>query len=166
MSPGVGAASKSSTAAPCRSAPHRSTSPPPTPLRGWTSPVRSGDIRASDDRTHQARVGVSAALPFGIGVDLTAAAASGVPDPLDRSTAPGSLGPYRRVDGALRVARRVGGAQVRAALSVYNLFDRQNPWYREAVPAVVPGRPQQVSLVPVDVYDLGATPSFEIAVRW
>ena len=117
----------------------------------------AGSLRASDDRTHQARVGVSAALPFGVGLDLTAAAASGVPDPLDTSTAPGSLGPYHRLDGAVRVARRVGGARVRVALSVYNLLDRQNPLYREAVPVMAPGRPQQLALVPVDVDDLGAT---------
>ncbi len=125
-----------------------------------------GFLRAPDDRTHQARLGLTAALPGGLGLDLAWATASGVPDPLDASTSPGSLGPYHRLDAAVRLARRVRGSEVRATLSAYNLLGRQNPWYREAVPVVQGGRPQQVALVPVDVYDLGLTPSFEIAVRW
>lgn len=130
-------------------------------------------VRAPDDRTHQARVGLSASMLGGLGLDVAAAAASGTPDPLDATTDPATLGPYRRVDAALRFGRRVGGADVRVALSVYNVLDRDNPWYREAMPVVEPrtgpgGGPRlpQVTLVPVDVYDLGRTPSFEIAVRW
>ena len=138
--------------------------------------LRSADayVRAPDDRTHQARVGASLALPSGLGLDVAAVAASGTPDPLDPSDDPASLGPYRRVDAALRLARRVRGADVRLAVSVYNLLDRNNPWYREAMPMLErpgggPGSgppPLQVALVPVEVYDLGRTPSFEIALRW
>jgi hypothetical protein len=133
-----------------------------------TDPEAPDDpFRAADDRTHQTRAALGFALSRALSVDLAAVAASGAPNPLayNDPAQPETLAPYVRADAAVRGTFRVGRARVNATLAAFNVTDRKNPWYREQALALDAGR-RALTFVPVDVYDLGFTPSFEVSVRW
>ncbi|HYE59315.1 MAG TPA: hypothetical protein VD948_12460, partial [Rhodothermales bacterium] len=137
-----------------------------TMLTDPAEPTRA-PFRAADDRTHQARAALGLALTRAFSVDVAAVAASGTPNPLAYSddTQPETLAPYVRADAAVRGTFRVGRARVNATMAAFNVTDRKNPWYREQALALDAGR-RTLTFVPVDVYDLGFTPSFEVAVKW
>jgi len=91
---------------------------------------------------------------------------TGRPDRLELfSTEPGRLGHYSRVDLSITYSRNIGSERITLQAGVYNLLDRNNPWYREWVQVVDDSRvrPQLVP-VEVDVYDLGFRPSFTVGV--
>jgi len=75
------------------------------------------------------------------------------------------LGNYQRADVSLNYQKSTGFGKVKAGVSVYNLFDRNNPWYRElAFVLDQSGAFDRFRSVPSDVYDLGFQPSFSINV--
>jgi hypothetical protein len=65
----------------------------------------------------------------------------------------------------------VGAVEWTLRGSVFNAYDRDNPWYRDPVPALRPDgfdrddRPD-LGFALVDVYDLGIRPSLSVSVRW
>lgn len=77
------------------------------------------------------------------------------------------LGDYRRLDAGLEYNTSLKAAEMEFNFSVFNLLNRNNPWYRElnlVIDTSVPRNQQRLSSVPVDVYDLGIQPSFSLSV--
>lgn len=65
------------------------------------------------------------------------------------------IGETRRLDVALGHERLIGGITLRSNLTLYNVFDRKNPWYRNVDVVVGDGPVPRVEAVPVTVWDLG-----------
>ena len=77
------------------------------------------------------------------------------------------LGNYYRTDISAEYNQSFGGTELTFSLSVYNLLNRENPWYRDLSFIIDQSSPQnQFRSVPVDVYDIGIQPSFNIGVRF
>lgn len=74
------------------------------------------------------------------------------------------LGDYMRTDFSLKYNRKLSFGTINASASVYNVFDRNNPWYRD-LSFVITRRADQNRLqsVPRDIFDLGLQPSFNIS---
>ncbi|HKJ34103.1 MAG TPA: TonB-dependent receptor [Balneolales bacterium] len=80
---------------------------------------------------------------------------------------PKRLPDYMRVDVSLKFHHHIDHSKVTASFSVFNLLNRKNVWYRENTLAFdkqtyLP----QLTFVPVNVYDLGIQPSFEVRVHF
>lgn len=125
-------------------------------------------VRAEDDRRHQTTHQVQAALGPAVTLHAAWMLATGAPNALAGTALdePDQLGPYHRLDVSASVRRRLGGAVVSARVGVFNVYDRQNPWYRSLEPVLTARPPQRVRFVPTDVYDLGRQPSFEVKVAF
>lgn len=72
---------------------------------------------------------------------------------------------YKRLDLTLMFNQQLGNSRISTKLSVFNVKDRKNTWYREIQPVIdshqaVPAIRSEL----VDVYDLGIQPSFEIKI--
>ena len=65
------------------------------------------------------------------------------------------IGETRRLDVALGHERRIGHITLRSNLTLYNVLDRKNPWYRNVDVVVGDGPVPRVEAVPVTVWDLG-----------
>lgn len=75
------------------------------------------------------------------------------------------LGNYQRADVSAEYLHKFSGGHLNISLSIYNVLDRQNPWYRELAFVIDQGSSQnRFRSVPVDVYDIGFQPSFNISV--
>lgn len=75
------------------------------------------------------------------------------------------LGNYQRADVSVEYIHRFGGGHLNISLSVFNVLDRQNPWYRELAFVIDQSTSQnRFRSVPVDVYDIGFQPSFNISM--
>ncbi|NGP88741.1 TonB-dependent receptor [Fodinibius halophilus] len=72
---------------------------------------------------------------------------------------------YQRTDISAEYKRNFPAFRIVFSASVMNLFDRNNPWYRELNIAVNQNvTPNQFHAAPVDVYDIGLQPSFNIRI--
>lgn len=77
------------------------------------------------------------------------------------------LGDYYRTDISAEYRQSLGEAELTFSAGIYNLLNRQNPWYRDLSFVIDQGASQnQFRSVPVDVYDIGIQPSFNIGVRF
>ncbi len=127
-------------------------------------------FRADWDRLHQFRSQVRLALGGGVAAEALWLYGTGTPNRLayEDEAEPAALGDYHRLDVALRWATALGPrVRLDAALALYNAYDRANPWYRETTSLVETVRQRRrFAYYNVDVYDLGRTPSFEVALRW
>jgi hypothetical protein len=75
------------------------------------------------------------------------------------------LDDYRRTDLSLEFQKKLNFGDIKASLSVYNLTDRKNPWYRELALVIDQSTSQnRFRNVPVEVYDLGLQPAFNISI--
>ncbi len=77
------------------------------------------------------------------------------------------LDSHQRIDAGIEYKGNWSGTRVEINASVYNLLDRKNTWYRElnlAIDTSVPLRQRRLTSQPVNVYDLGIQPSFNIQV--
>lgn len=71
---------------------------------------------------------------------------------------------YQRTDISAEYSKKLSAGVLKARISVYNLTDRENPWYRELSFVVDPSRNKnRLRTVPVDVFDLGFQPSFNVS---
>ena len=118
------------------------------------------------DRRHQFSTRLEWTMRPGLTGSLAWHYASGTPNALAFSDPdePPFLGDYHRMDVSLEYRRRFGGRVMEARVGVFNLYDRNNPWYR--APVAVVGQTQhrqRLSFVNVDVYDLGFQPSFSLS---
>ena len=116
------------------------------------------------DRTHQFNT-LFFLRPFsGLRVDVNWFFATGVPDRLGLFRSGDTrLGNYSRIDLSLKYDANSGFHRWSIEAGVYNLTNRQNPWYRDWV-LTVDEETQQRRLEPVQVvfYDLGFQPSFSL----
>ncbi|GAA5522621.1 TonB-dependent receptor [Aliifodinibius salicampi] len=75
------------------------------------------------------------------------------------------LGDYQRADISAEYTHSFGERHLNLSFSVFNILDRQNPWYRELSFVIDQNTSQnRFRSVPVDVYDIGFQPSFNISV--
>lgn len=142
----------------------------------WSrSEVRNPDLNNGDpfpadwDRSHQGSVRISYKPVHGFSLTGAFSASSGAPNTATAFTAeePARLAPTRRIDAGMQYVARVSGTEVGVRLSVYNLTDRDNVWYR--TPATTIGsvtRPPQIVFRNLDVYDLGRHISMDVRVGW
>ena len=116
------------------------------------------------DRTHQFNTLISLHLLPGLSVDGNWFLASGVPDRLDLFRSGNTrLGTYSRIDLSVRYDIASGPHRWALQVSVYNLTNRQNPWYRDWVQTIRDDRQfRRLEPVQVDFYDLGFQPSLSL----
>ncbi len=126
-------------------------------------------FRADWDRRHQFTTHLQGSFGKHLAGHLTWLYASGSPNTLAYTDPrePETLPAYHRLDAGVQYHQAVGRFRVDLQASVFNLYDRQNTWYRAPFVAGTNGAPPtRGSLVNVDVYDLGFQPSFELAVSF
>jgi len=71
---------------------------------------------------------------------------------------------YKRLDLSALYTRQFNQSSFSAKVSVFNVLDRKNTWYKEFQPVIVSsGTIPAIRAEMVDVYDLGFQPSFEIS---
>jgi len=70
---------------------------------------------------------------------------------------------YMRADLSLEYQEEFRFGAFKASFSVYNLTDRNNPWYRELALVIDQSSSLNRRNVPVEVYDLGIQPAFNIS---
>lgn len=126
-------------------------------------------IRPEWDRKHQ--YSLTAWYPLHKHITVYAAwiYASGSPNDLAYISArePARLDDYHRFDLTLDYTQPFERGKLSVSLSFYNLFDSQNPWYREYKTVFDSERmPVRIGAVPVNIYDLGFQPSFKILVAF
>lgn len=145
------------------------------PVRWTNSYARSsvelqGGTRfpAEWDRRHQFTSQVQAVLG-GWTAALIGFYATGTPNPWAQwvDAEPERLAVYHRLDASLSYQRAIGGGVVEATVSVFNVYDRANPWYRDPVAVLARnGTRRRIGFRIVDVYDLGVQPAFNLSVRF
>ncbi|MTI88217.1 MAG: TonB-dependent receptor [Balneolaceae bacterium] len=101
--------------------------------------------------------------------------ASGAPDRLNsfNSTERDRMDYFLRTDVSLQFNRPIFSGYLEARLSLFNVFNRNNPWYTEISPVHVtqpamgnrPDRERRIA-AKTTVYDLGFQPSFSINIRF
>ena len=71
---------------------------------------------------------------------------------------------YSRVDLSLKYTRVTSLGSIKAAISVYNILNRNNPWYDELRPVtLVNVRDNEIrARAMTHIYDLGIQPSFSL----
>jgi len=139
------------------------------------SEVRNPDLNNGDpfpadwDRLHQGSVRITYKPVDGFSLTGAFSASSGAPNTATAFTTdePARLAPTRRIDAGMQYVARISGREVGMRLSVYNLTDRDNVWYR--APASTIGnstRPPQIVFRNLDVYDMGRHVSMDVRVGW
>ena len=131
------------------------------------------DVYAPWDRRHQASLRVTAPLTDGFTAVATGLYASGEPDMLgvlaNGTDSSVRLRPYHRLDAGVQLQGHWVGSRWTLRVMVQNLYDRDNPWYRDAVPVVLPAdnrQRSQFSTALRSVYDLGVQPAFSVEASW
>ncbi|MFB3131250.1 MAG: carboxypeptidase-like regulatory domain-containing protein [Rhodothermales bacterium] len=125
--------------------------------------------RADWDRRHQATTHVQGTLGPHLNWHLTWLLASGTPNSLAFAdpNEPATLPTYHRMDVGLQYRRAFRSVTLEATTSVFNVYDRNNTWYRSPVAVFDPAQmPRRVSFPIVDVYDLGFQPSFSLSLTF
>lgn len=75
------------------------------------------------------------------------------------------LGDYQRADITAEYKRTLNDININLSISIFNVTDRQNPWYRELAFVIDQNASRdRLRTVPVNVYDIGLQPSFNITV--
>lgn len=128
------------------------------------------EFYAEWDRTHQFSLNTELNITKGLNTYLSWMYASGTPDRLNPLQVQNNsrLGDYSRVDASLSYTYIHQNNTVKAMFSVFNLFDRENPWYSERQTATITlrsGTERQTS-VRTQIYDLGIQPSFSLSVSF
>jgi len=132
--------------------------------------INNGEPFFADwDRTYQYTVTAQIDLTQSLGVFANFIYASGTPDKLAvfGNERENRLDDYIRTDLRATYKKDFGKNTVTASFSVYNVFDRDNPWYRELSFVLdQSGSTDRFEAVPTDVFDLGFQPSFSINVSF
>jgi hypothetical protein len=129
------------------------------------SRLNNGDwYFAQWDRRHQFNTLVSLQAFQSLNLHLNWTYATGVPDRLDLFTSSDErLGDYSRIDLSMEYEMVVNDRKLKIQAGIFNLLNRNNPWYRDYV-LTVQERLVRDRLIPVqaDVYDMGFQPSFSV----
>ncbi len=91
---------------------------------------------------------------------------SGNPDRLNLQlqTEGPRLPAYSRFDASINHKAELRNGALKTSFSIYNLFNRNNPWYSEIRQITIEGRNRDFNgSSRTDIYDLGIQPSFNIA---
>lgn len=124
-------------------------------------------FNADWDRTHTYTATAEFRLAQSLNLHTSLIVASGTPNNISLNDniadEPERLGTYKRVDLTLNYSDNLFKGILEANLSLYNVLDNQNRWYREFTLAIDENRRlPRLEPVPVNVFDLGFQPSFEI----
>jgi hypothetical protein len=127
------------------------------------------EFNAPWDRTHSFNSTVEYSFTNDLTIFANLTASSGAPNRLHFLQVEDQerLDNYRRVDAGIAYNLELGSTKLDINASVFNVLDRQNTWYRElnlVIDTSVPQNRQRLSSRPVDVYDLGIQPSFNLMV--
>ncbi|MEX2641047.1 MAG: carboxypeptidase-like regulatory domain-containing protein [Balneolales bacterium] len=118
------------------------------------------------DRRHRYSATIELELMQDLQASLSWNLASGAPNRLAQTgeQREDRLSNYRRFDISMQYTRSfTEESRVDMKFSVFNLFNNKNTWYREYSLAIDDSRSiSRLSTIPVDVYDLGFHPSFEV----
>ena len=136
----------------------------------WNVAIQEGRVfPAESDRRHQYAMRLRYSPGRGLGLDAAFYAASGVPNSLSFTDPAESerLGPYHRLDVSAVYDFGIGRANASMRIGVYNVYNRENPWYRTPVAVLNRDAPlaDRITFTNADVYDLGILPSFELRLR-
>ncbi len=118
------------------------------------------------DRRHRYSATAEISITTSLGFFASWFVASGVPEnlALDNSDLRDDrLDTYKRLDLSLKFSDKFSFGGLDASVTLYNVLDFNNPWYRDFTLAVDETRRlPRLRAVPVDVYDLGFQPSFQL----
>lgn len=132
--------------------------------------INNGEPFLADwDRTYQYTASAKVDITRSLGVFANFIYASGTPDKLAifGNKRENRLGDYFRTDLRASYKKDFGKSTLIASFSVYNILDRDNPWYRElAFVLDQSGSVDRFEAVPTDVYDLGFQPSFSLNISF
>ena len=121
------------------------------------------------DRRYQYNATLAVRPVDNLSLNLSWMFASGTPNKLSVFGTQNNqrLDPYRRADISAEYNRDFGTTTVQFTATVFNVLDRQNPWYRELTYVInQSSTPNSFKSVPVDVYDIGLQPSFNVSVNF
>jgi len=127
---------------------------------------RGQPFYAQWDRKHQFSSHLEGSFNNGLSWHLSWYFATGIPNALYGShpSEPKRLADYHRMDISIQYQYEFQGITIKSKASMFNLYDRQNPWYRTPLPVVDTRQaPRTLQFTNVDVYDLGFQPSFELS---
>ncbi len=131
---------------------------------------RNTPFPADWDRPHQFTTAVQGPLGTHLTWHLTWLYASGAPNTLAHTTPnePDRLDAYHRMDLSVAYQQRWHPLGLEARFSIFNVYDRDNPWYRSALQVLraLPNAPLERRFINVDVYDLGIQPSFNLTLTF
>lgn len=95
---------------------------------------------------------------------------SGAPNELftfGNDTSSPRLASYQRLDAGVSYTVAAGNSIVKTEITLYNLLDSDNVWYRDYAFNFDDSQPvPRLSPVPVDILDLGFQPSFKVSVSF
>lgn len=132
--------------------------------------LNNGDPFPADwDRRHQGSLRLAIKPAAGLSVYGGLTLSSGAPNTATAFTAeePERLAATRRLDSGIQYDVNLDGIGIGFRLSVYNLTDRRNVWYRTPAATVdASTRPPQLVFRNLDVYDLGRHISMDLRVGW
>ena len=133
-------------------------------------------FRADWDRRHRLTLSGDASLRFGLAMGAAWTWASGAPNPLepintidlaDSFVEAEELPPINRLDLRLSHTQQIGAGSLTATLGVRNVFGTNNVTVREVFPLLQTRTlGQRFVLRPLDVYDVGTFPTFDLAVTF
>jgi hypothetical protein len=128
---------------------------------------RNGDwFYAKWDRRHRFNTIISYELTHRLKASVNWTNSTGRPDRIRLTEeTQDRLGSYSRLDLSIGYSGTVKETKIRVQAGVYNLINRNNPWYREWVQTIDnSGIRPRLSPEQVDVYDLGIQPSISVGI--
>lgn len=130
--------------------------------------INNGNSFYADwDRTHKYTAILSLDFLEFFSTHLSWNFASGTPNKL-ATFGPQSnqrLDNYKRTDISMEYSRNFTQYDLSVSASIFNVFNTQNVWYRDlSIVLDQNSNPNQVSSSPVDIYDVGMQPSFNISL--
>ena len=140
-----------------------------------TTNLKNAEINNGDwfpaywDRRHQIKSTASYRFNNGLSLSLTGVLASGIParEPGSTGLVPNRLDLYKRLDAGLNYNGKTTKLDYSISLSIYNLLDIQNPWYRDEIQAFDSiGDNANLITVQADILDLGILPSLEFKINF
>lgn len=130
------------------------------------SRINNGEyFYAEWDRRHQFSFVSELALSKNLDLYISWMYGSGSPDRLNfqRLQDNPRLPDYSRVDASFAYSALIKSGTIKASFSIYNILDRNNPWYTEIKQISVETRNRDIQAsARTNVFDLGIQPSFNV----
>lgn len=135
----------------------------------FTNPsINNGNSFYADwDRTHNYKTTLSIKPHEFISTHISWNYASGTPNRLATFGAQSDkrLDQYTRTDFYVEYNRRFSNYDISISASVFNVFNTQNVWYKDlGIVLDQNSNPNQITSSPIDVYDIGTQPSFNLSI--